>query len=226
MSVRPIQPEEFIRLVQPLLEQKDVTRLFGLLKSRWTPDQIVELISDPAAPCDARKVALLALGLIGTKCCVQVIADQLRDEDPVMRELAEHALWSTWFRGARVCEANKELARGAEAIGRRDFDVALSHLDRAIAMDDQFAEAYNQRAILHYLQEDYQASMKDCLRATELMPMHFGAWAGVGHCLAHLGRLEEATVAYRRALDIHPHLSCVAEAVQELTRAKVGHGLN
>ena len=226
MKVGSIQPEEFVRLVQPLLERKDVTGLFGLLRSRWSPDQIVELVADPTGHSDARKIALLALGLVGNKCCVEVIANQLKDPDPLVRELAEHALWSTWFRGARVCEANKELARGAEAIGRREFEVALSHLDRAVAMDEQFAEAYNQRAILSYLQENYEASMLDCRRAIELMPVHFGAWAGLGHCLAHLGRLEEATTAYRRALSIHPHVPCIAEAVRELTRATVGHGLN
>jgi len=36
------------------------------------------------------------------------------------------------------------------------------------------------------------------------MPCHFGAWAGLGHCYAHEGRLAEAVEAYERALEINP----------------------
>jgi len=225
MNLSPIHPEEFVRLVQPMLARQDLTGLYGLLKSRWTPDQIVDLISGSCTCQDARKVALLSLGLVGKQCCVEVVARQLHDQDPVVREMAEHAMWSIWFRSASVCAANKELARGAEAIGRREFTLAVEHLDRAIQMDPKFAEAYNQRAIVHYLNEDFEASMSDCRRAIELMPMHFGAWAGLGHCAAHLGRIDESLQAYRRAMEIHPHLSCIREAVEELTH-HTGQGLN
>jgi cytochrome c-type biogenesis protein CcmH/NrfG len=50
------------------------------------------------------------------------------------------------------------------------------------------------------------------------MPSHFGAWAGLGHCHAHLGNLGEALESYERALEINPHLSCVREMVSELRR--------
>jgi len=48
------------------------------------------------------------------------------------------------------------------------------------------------------------------------MPCHFGAWAGMGHCHAHVGRLDEALKSYERALSINPHLDGVREAVNEL----------
>jgi tetratricopeptide (TPR) repeat protein len=101
-------------------------------------------------------------------------------------------------------------------MSRREFDAAKSYCTEAIRIDPDFAEAYNQRAIVHYLQEEFQKSIDDCWRATERMPCHFGAWAGMGHCYAHLGQHSEALESYQRALEINPYLDCVKQAVQEL----------
>jgi tetratricopeptide (TPR) repeat protein len=103
-------------------------------------------------------------------------------------------------------------------MGKREFATAVNCCDEAIRLDPDFAEAYNQRAIAHYLQEEFQFSIADCWRAAERMPCHFGAWAGMGHCYAHLGQREEALESYQRALEINPHLDCVRQAVAELRR--------
>jgi len=211
-----IDPNEFVRLVKPPLEAKDLHGLLALLKSHWTPAQIVDLLKTNHG--DARKIALLALGLIGDPCCTRELAGQLRDPDPMVNGMAEHALWSLWFRSGKNCQANRQLAHAAEAMGKKDFKVALKCCNEAIRLDPDFAEAYNQRAIVLYLQESFEKSIEDCSRATERMPCHFGAWAGMGHCYAHLGRHEEALESYHRALEINPHLDCVREAVQALNQ--------
>jgi tetratricopeptide (TPR) repeat protein len=211
-----IDPDQFVQLVEPLLAEKDLQGLLSLLKTRWTPSQIVEVLNCDHA--DARKVALLALGLVGDPCCTIELARQLRDPDPMINGMAEHALWSLWFRGGKDCQANRQLAHAAEAMGKRDFDTAIACCDEAIRLDPDFAEAYNQRAIVRYLQEQYQQSIADCWRAIERMPCHFGAWAGMGHCHAHLGQHQESLESYRRALEINPHLECVRQAVAELER--------
>jgi tetratricopeptide (TPR) repeat protein len=212
-SVAPIDPEQFIAAVQPLLAAMDLPGLHHLLKSRWSAEQIQDLLSSDHV--DAKKVALLAVGLVGKGCCVNKLVRHLADPDPVVHEMAEHALWSVWFRGGSD-EANHQLARGAQALERRDFDHAVCHFDRALALSPDFAEAYNQRALAHYLAERYETSIADAQRAVELMPIHFGAWAGMGHCHAHLGHPREAIRCYARALSIHPHLTCIRQAVEEL----------
>jgi tetratricopeptide (TPR) repeat protein len=132
--------------------------------------------------------------------------------------MAEHALWSIWFRLGKRC-ANEEIMKGLRELNRRDFDRAIVHFSRAIELDPTFAEAYNQRAIVHYLREDFAESVKDCRRCVKLMTCHFGAWAGLGHCYAHLNRLSDAVRSYEKALDINPHLTCVRDAVGELKLA-------
>lgn len=200
-------------LVQPLLERQDLPALLTFLKSRWTPEQIIGLLSCDHE--DARKVATLILGLVGTKCCINALCPRLQDPDPIVNQMAEHALWTIWFRCGPP-EANHQLARGAQALNRRDFEHAICHFNRAIDLDPTFAEAYNQRSLAHYLQERYAESIADGLRTVERMPCHFGAWAGLGHCHAHEGNIEEAVRCYERALEINPHLDTVRTAVESL----------
>ena len=143
------------------------------------------------------------------------MAVELRHADPMVNEMAEHALWSVWFRSGTP-QANHELARGAQAIERRDFDHATKHFTRAIELSPDFAEPYNQRALANYLRERYEASVKDCEQAVERMPCHFGALAGLGHCHAHLGNAREAIEAYERALQVNPHLECIRQTIEHL----------
>jgi tetratricopeptide (TPR) repeat protein len=209
----PIDPHDFIDAVQPLLESRDLPNLYTLLKTRWKYEQLQGLLG--SRHTDARKVALLALGLVAPSCVLPELAKHLKDEDSIVNEMAEHALWSVWFR-CGTPEANHQLARGAQALERKDFEHAIVHFDRAAAMCPDFAEAYNQRAIAKYLLERYEESIEDCRRAVERMPFHFGAIAGMGHCHAHLGRCDEAIACYEKALDVNPHLSCVRQAIEQL----------
>jgi tetratricopeptide (TPR) repeat protein len=50
------------------------------------------------------------------------------------------------------------------------------------------------------------------------MPCHFGAWAGMGHGYAQLGKIRCAIDCYEKALEINPHLECARQMVEELKR--------
>ena len=212
-NVAPINPREFIESVEPLLEQKDFSGLLTLLRSRWSPDQIKNVLccSNP----DARKVATLAIGLVGPKCSIPLLVQRLQDIDPMANEMAEYALWSIWFRCGND-DANCKLTRGVAALGRRDYAEASQLFTAAIESDPTFAEAYNQIAIVHYLQEQYTESIAFCRQAVDRMSCHFGAWAGMGHCHAHLGELREAIDCYQKALEINPQLKCLAGAIDDM----------
>lgn len=209
----PIDARRFVSRVTPLLESQDLPALVAALRGSWTDGQIVSLLS--CGHCDARKCAALALSLVGGPSCLDPLARRLADADPVVNEMAEHAMWSIWFRGGSP-EACRLLVRGTEAMNARDLDAAVEKFTRAVALSPDFAEAYNQRAIAHYLAEEFLRSAADCRRAVDLMPCHFGAWAGLGHCLAHLGKPAEAVRCYGRALEINPHLDCLRDLCAEL----------
>ena len=217
----PIDPAHFVACVQPLLAGMNVQGLRDLLKSRFTEQQVVELFQCDNP--DARKVAALAFGLIGCKAGMCRLAELLKDPDPMVNQMAEHAMWTIWFRSGANEEANRELCRGTKAMNRREFDAAVEHFDRAIAADPSFAEAYNQRALVKYLQERYEECIDDCKLVVERMPHHFGAWAGMGHCYAHLGRLNDAVACYEKVVSIHPSFGGVPQVLEEL-RCRLEHG--
>jgi tetratricopeptide (TPR) repeat protein len=212
----PIDARQFVQLVEPLLENQDLPGLMSLLKTRWQPEQIRALLR--SRHIDAKKVALLALALVGPTCCIDDLALQLKDPDELVNQLAEHALWSVWFRASNFPQAIQRLGCGAQAMNDRQLPAALDHFNHAIKIDPDFAEAFNQRAIAHYLLEDYEKSIGDCRRAVKRMPCHFGAWAGLGHSFAHLNGLRQAIQCYEKALSVNPHLSCIRESIVELRR--------
>jgi len=208
-----IDPVEFIERLRPALESRDSQLVTAVCDEHWTCAQIATLLSSENR--DARKVASLALSLVGCTSCLNDIARQLKDLDPMVNQMAEHALWSIWFRGG-VPKAISLMGRGSRLIDQRRFSCAIESFDGAIALSPTFAEAYNQRAIAHYLSDNFVKSVKDCRRAVTLMPIHFGAWSGLGHCYAHMGQIEESLRAYQRAIDINPHLTCIVETIHEL----------
>lgn len=211
--VEKIDAQDFISRVQPALEAQDWNRLTQTVRDHWTVEQVLNLLHSDNT--DARKVAALAVGLVGQDTCLVSLAEKLKDGDRMVVDMAEHAMWQIWFRGGSDA-ANTQLARGAEALNHQDIDKALAYLDKAIKLSPDFAEAYNQRAIAHYLAERFDDAIRDGQRVVELMPLHFGAWSGLGHSHLAVGNHEEALTAYERALKVNPHLDCIAELVQEL----------
>jgi tetratricopeptide (TPR) repeat protein len=92
----------------------------------------------------------------------------------------------------------------------------VEKFSQAIREDETFAEAYNQRAIAHYLSERYEKSIADCKAALSLVPQHFGAMSGMGHCHAHMERWRQAKHCYRLALAIHPRLEGIETSLEQI----------
>ena len=217
MAVRGgwIDAARFVSRAQPLLARNDAAALYDLLTTRYGRRDLCALLTDASA--DARKVAALGLAMVGHADCVPALAARLRDADPMVAQMAEHALWSIWCRAGSDA-GNAHLMQGIEALDDRRLPEAVEEFSRSIAACPTFAEAYNQRAIAYFLLEDPCASLADCRAAVRLVPTHFGAWAGMGHCHAQRGEVAEALACYRRAMAIHPTLASVAEMVCELER--------
>ncbi len=153
-----------------------------------------------------RHSAVLALAFVGERGCIDALMERLRDEAMVVRRVADRALWQIWFRlGSDT--ANHWVREGARAIQAGAAQHAFMVLGWAIEDSPGFAEAYNQRAILHFSVRDYAASSQDCRRALQRMPRHYGALAGLGRCLMHLGRDAEAIEMLKKARQINPNLN-------------------
>ena len=133
----------------------------------------------------------------------QQLLRQLCSPYPAMRELATNRLWQLWF-GAAGPEAEQRLLDSERLFEGKEYDEAQVRLTALIHDYPQFAEAWNRRATLRYLRNEYEASLADCREVVRLEPAHFGAWHGTGLCLMALHRYAEAAQAFRRALKLQP----------------------
>jgi len=208
-----IDSEQFIATVKPALAEHDADALAAIVKDNWTIEQLCHLMSHGTT--DARKVVCLTLGLVGCDGCLACLARALHDDDSVVSELAEHAMWSIWFRCGSH-DAMPQFTQALQAMDQHDYQAAVDALTKTIDRDPTFTEAFNQRAIAHYMIENWKPALNDCRSAVDLCPLHFGALAGMGHCYAHMGCLPKAAEAYRDALRVNPRMHAIAGALKKI----------
>lgn len=215
MWVDPINVEEFVRRVKPALESASAEELARIVRQRWCPRQICGLLQHERT--DVRKLACVALGLVGDLSVVNCLSEALKDADQRVSELAEHGMWSIWFRSGSE-QATPFFKRGLAALEHENPREAIFWFQQAHCVDPHFAEAYNQCAIAHAMLDQWSEALDDCERTVRQAPRHFGALAAMGHGYAQLGKLSEAAECYCRALEVNPRMHIVAEALGEIER--------
>ena len=98
------------------------------------------------------------------------------------------------------------------------IDSAVTLLDDLVDYAPDFAEAWNQRAIVLYLAEDYTGSLRDIEQTLALEPRHFGALSGRGQVYLRLDEPELALQAFESALDHNPWMANI-RGQMEMIRA-------
>ncbi len=213
---RMLEPHTASLLVdyfEAFLRDKDLEAFHRNVLARYTEGTLARLAS--SGDLQAKRAAVLALGLVGSFEVNQAVARGLRDPDAAVRNLSQNALWAIWFR-AGTPEHNARLQEVRDLIGRERFAEARDLAARLIADAPGFAEAYNQRAIAFFSMEDYAQSAAECRRALERNPYHFGALGGLGQCYLKLGRNRDALQTFRRALTLQPFSAGLRQTVEML----------
>jgi tetratricopeptide (TPR) repeat protein len=133
----------------------------------------------------------------------------------------EAMIWTLW-----VAHDDAALARRmgdvAKLINRKRFDAAVPIADALVARDPHWAEAWNKRATLRYLQGRDAESVADIERTLDLEPRHFGALCGFAQICLRQGAPGPAQIAFEAALRIDPHLEGVREAIDYLAKRARG----
>jgi Flp pilus assembly protein TadD len=86
-------------------------------------------------------------------------------------------------------------------IGVRQLDAARGMLDRALALDEEFAPAHAELGVLLDLRGQHRAAEKHHRRAIVLEPDVASHRNNLGFCMYLQGRYREAVYAYRAALE-------------------------
>jgi tetratricopeptide (TPR) repeat protein len=112
-----------------------------------------------------------------------------------------------------------------KAIDEENYPQALDILDQVILVKPDFAEGWNKRATVHYILDDYSASLADIRQTLAIEPRHFGALSGLGMIMQVMDRKEDAVRAFRRALEIDPQLDKVRESLERLEKETAGDSI-
>lgn len=127
----------------------------------------------------------------------------------------EDLIWSLWI-SHDSDEAMGDMAAATEAMAAGALDLARLILDRIIETHPEWAEAWNKRATLSFMEKRDEECLADIKHTLTLEPRHFGAILGFGQVCLRQGALREARAAFQIALEINPHLEGMREVVDEL----------
>ncbi len=144
--------------------------------------------------------------------------------DEESAKAVEARIWALWT-ATTSDTAALLMTRARAAMESKDYTVALKLLDAIVKLRPDYIEGWNRRATLYYLQNDYQHSMEDIREVLIREPRHFGALAGLGMILQETGDDRRALEAFRKALEINPHLEKIPEMVKTLSEKVEGRDI-
>ena len=113
--------------------------------------------------------------------------------------------------------ANLLMQRATVSMQARQYPLALSLFDKLVALEPDWAEAWNQRATTRFLAGDTDGAMADINQVMKLEPRHFGALAGMGMILQGAGLDKSALEIFKKALGIYPLQPNIQKLVEKLT---------
>lgn len=149
---------------------------------------------------------------------LDVLFDRLKTTDSEVEAAAlTRQIWVIWGHSASDV-VNAFMAKGAEAMSRRNYETALAAFNKVVETEPNFAEGWNKRATVHYLMGDYAASVQDVERTLTLEPRHFGALSGLGLIYLAVGDDLAALKAFEAALKVNPYLPGARAHVDQLRR--------
>jgi tetratricopeptide (TPR) repeat protein len=147
----------------------------------------------------------------------QLFSRLLTTEDPHEATQIQENIWELWMYSEKE-DQNVLMKQGTFAMAARDFDLALESFNALIEIAPNLAEAWNKRATLFYLMQNYKASVADVKKTLALEARHFGAIVGMGLIYEALGDQEAALEAFHLGLKVNPHMSHIKKKSEQLAR--------
>ena len=144
--------------------------------------------------------------------------------DQASAKHVEARIWATWLQTPSDTAALL-MSRAKAAVDGQKYDVALKLLDSLVKLRPDYTEAWNRRATVYYLKNDYVHSMQDIQQVLVREPRHFGALAGLGMIMQEIGDDKRALEAFRRALAVNPYLDKLPDLVKSLTEKVEGRDI-
>ena len=131
--------------------------------------------------------------------------DQLiKTNDSNNAEQLEKKIWSVWSKHPNDNKLTEKMEFGTELMQYGDYNYALRVFDNIIVTDPQWSEAWNKRATVYFLMNEFTNSLDDIDKVLSIEPRHFGALSGQARIFIKLQKYEKAIKSIERALEFYP----------------------
>lgn len=141
--------------------------------------------------------------------------------NPTLARRAEEEIQRIWNKSGSDT-IDLLLTWANSAMEQNNYAKALDYLDNIVVLAPDFAEAWNRRATVHFLQQDFGRSIADVEETLRLEPRHFRALTGLGAMLRELGREKEALFVFEKALEVNPTMDQIQSTVEMLKQSVEG----
>ena len=129
----------------------------------------------------------------------------------------EHDIWGLWMTSDSAT-ADALLGQAARAMNDGAYEPSRRILDTMVQTYPTYAEAWNKRATLNFMEERLDESLADIEHVLALEPRHFGALSGKGLVLRKQKKYSEALAAFQDALAINPNMATIKDAIKALEK--------
>jgi tetratricopeptide (TPR) repeat protein len=151
------------------------------------------------------------------KKILDALFERLRQaSDPEDAQHIAESIEHLWLQ-SQSDTANLLMQRVTASVMAEQYPLALSLLDRLVALAPDWAEAWNQRATTRFLTGDTDGAMADIDQVIKLEPRHFGALAGMGMILRGTGLNKSALEIFNKVLGIYPLEADIRKLTEKLT---------
>lgn len=206
-----------VRLCGAQVSQPVAQQLRTEVQKLYSPRHLERLLA--CGNVETRRAAAFGIGLIGDAQSQAAIATALRDPDADVRIQAERACRQIWARLGTPDQQGK-LAQIQESARNQEYSSAAAQAILLVHSAPEYAEAWNERAMIYFQTNRYAESISDCRHVLELNPYHFGAASGLAQCHLRLNQIPEAIEALKLTAKLHPRLPGLEEQISVLETMK------
>ena len=132
-------------------------------------------------------------------------------------EQLEKKIWSVWSEHPNNNRLTEKLEFGTELMQYGDYYYALKVFNNIIVTDPRWSEAWNKRATVFFLMNEFKNSLDDIDKVLSIEPRHFGALSGQARIFIKLQKYEKAIKSIERALEFYPSFKS-RELIPEIER--------
>tara|TARA_B110001450_G_scaffold60270_1_gene57000 strand:- start:269 stop:820 length:552 start_codon:yes stop_codon:yes gene_type:complete len=132
-------------------------------------------------------------------------------------EQLEKKIWAIWSKHPNNNELTDKMKFGTELMQYGDYNYALKVFDNIIVTDPQWSEAWNKRATVYFLMNEFKNSLDDIDKVLIIEPRHFGALSGQARIFIKLQKYEKAIKSIKKALEFYPSFRS-RELIPEIER--------